>query len=562
VAATGIDQLRDGASKLASRAAAELEALRLIQRAGMLGAQRPDRTLTSLNALRRYGPIGGAVVTAAQRYGDRPGLVDELGTLSFNDLDRRSNALANAWRREGLRPGAGIGILARNHRGLLDTTFAAAKLGARALYLNTDFAGPQLRDVCKREGVELLVRDEEYEGIADGLELAHGQEVAWTESDPGSASLEQRIRDGDPSRPPAPGQSSTVILLTSGTTGTPKGAPRQTPHSLVPIGSLLSKVPYRSAEATYVAAPLFHGLGFGNAMLAFALGSTVVVRRRFDPEAVLAGFAAQRATALVVVPVMLQRILALPDEQRAAHDLSSLRIVFCGGAQLDAELARAARRELGDVVYNLYGSTEVAVATIATPADLSAAPGCAGRPPLGATVRILDETGREVANGETGRIFVGSGFEFEGYTGGGGKETIDGLMSSGDVGHFDSAGRLFVDGRDDEMIVSGGENVFPREIEELLVTHEAIAEAALIGIPDPEFGKRLRAFVAPTADGQIDADEVKRFVKENLARFKVPRDVLFLDALPRNPSGKVLKRELAEAEPASVESGGGDGDAA
>ncbi len=264
----------------------------------------------------------------------------------------------------------------------------------------------------------------------------------------------------------------------------------------------------------------------------------------------LAGIAAERATALVVVPVMLQRILALPDEVLARHDTSSLRIVFSSGSQLEADLATRALETFGDVLYNMYGSTEVAYATFATPEDLRAAPGCAGQVPVGTEVRILDERGHEVPRGQTGRIFVGNGFQFEGYTGGGTKEVIDGLMSSGDVGHFDADDRLWVDGRDDEMIVSGGENVFPREIEELLVTHEAIDEAAAIGVDDPEWGKRLRAFVAVRPDASLSADDVKEFVKTNLARYKVPRDVVFVDALPRNPTGKILKRELAEMLPA------------
>ncbi len=276
------------------------------------------------------------------------------------------------------------------------------------------------------------------------------------------------------------------------------------------------------------------------------LGSTVVTRRRFDAAATLEMIEANRCTAVIVVPVMLSRILALDPEQISARDLSSLRIIFCGGAQLEADLATRTQDTLGDVLYNLYGSTEVAYATIATPEDLRAAPGCAGKPPIGTTVRLFDEAGRLVEGvGETGRIFVGNGFEFGGYTGGGTKEVIDGLMSSGDVGHFDAGGRLFIDGRDDEMIVSGGENVFPREIEELLATHEAVLEAALIGVDDETFGKRLRAFVVRNRGKELSEAEVQDFVKANLARFKVPRDVIFLDELPRNPSGKVLKRELA-----------------
>jgi fatty-acyl-CoA synthase len=202
----------------------------------------------------------------------------------------------------------------------------------------------------------------------------------------------------------------------------------------------------------------------------------------------------------------------------------------------------------GDVLYNLYGSTEVAWATIATPQDLRAAPGTAGRPPMGTVVKLLDEHGREVAPGQVGRIFVANEMMFEGYTGGGGKEIVGGLMSTGDVGCFDSGGRLFVSGRDDEMIVSGGENVFPREVEDLLSDHVAIEEAAVVGVPDEEFGERLRAYVVPRNGAEISEDAVKGYVKENLARFKVPREVIFLAELPRNATGKVLKRELQASD--------------
>jgi fatty-acyl-CoA synthase len=200
----------------------------------------------------------------------------------------------------------------------------------------------------------------------------------------------------------------------------------------------------------------------------------------------------------------------------------------------------------GDNLFNLYGSTEVAWATIATPQDLREAPGTAGKPPRGTIVKLFDDDGKPVGRGETGRIFVGNEMQFEGYTGGGNKDVIEGLMSSGDVGHFDDAGRLFVDGRDDDMIVSGGENVFPQEVEDLLSGHEKIAEAAVFGVDDDEFGQRLKAVVVTKGDASLSEDEVKKYVKSNLAGYKVPRDVEFIDELPRNATGKVLKRELKD----------------
>jgi acyl-CoA synthetase (AMP-forming)/AMP-acid ligase II len=294
-----------------------------------------------------------------------------------------------------------------------------------------------------------------------------------------------------------------------------------------------------------IAAPLFHSWGFGHFSLGLLLSSTYVLRRKFDPEATLEAIERSRATTLVVVPVMLKRILDLPPDVRRRYETSSLRVVAASGSALPGELAERFMDEFGDILYNLYGSTEVAWATIATPAQLRASPGTAGTPPRGTTLKILDEQGRDLPPGRTGRIFVSNEMLFEGYTGGGGKEMIDGFMSTGDVGHLDDAGHLFVEGRDDEMIVSGGENVFPREIEDLLAKQQGVSEVAVVGVEDAEFGQRLKAFVVKEPDAALTEDDVKSIVKANLARFKVPREVAFVDELPRNPTGKVLKRELA-----------------
>ena len=336
------------------------------------------------------------------------------------------------------------------------------------------------------------------------------------------------------------------MILTSGTTGSPKGAQRKQPESLDPAAALFSKIPLRACEPTMIAAPMFHSWGFVHFTLGMGLGSTLVLRRKFDPEDTLSATAQHECTALVVVPVMLQRIMEMPVETIDRYDLSALRVIAASGSALPGELAVKVMDLFGDVLYNLYGSTEVAWATIATPEDLRAAPGTAGRPPRGTVVKLLDEDGDEVPKGETGRIFVGNEMAFEGYTGGGSKENMGGLLSSGDVGHFDSGGRLFIDGRDDEMIVSGGENVFPREVEDLLANHGAVDEVAVIGIDDEQFGQRLKAFVVVTRGADVDAEELKDLVKANLARYKVPREIEFLDELPRNATGKVLKRELAE----------------
>ena len=509
---------------------------------------RPDRLLALYRALDRYGPMGASVAVAATSNGPRTGLIDELGTLTFAEMDRRSNALANSLRARGFAPGTGVGILCRNHRGILDASFGVLKAGGRAVYLNTDFSAPQTAGVCSREGVEALIYDQEFSDVVAGAAAPWGRFVAWTDQAGGESgdgpTLEALIETGDPEPPPKPSRPGDVIILTSGTTGAPKGASRTPSRSLAAATAILSRIPFRGREATYVASPLYHSWGLGVSVLNVSLGSTLVMRRRFEPEAALVALSEHRCSAIALVPAILNRLLSVGADRLSSLDLTSLRIIASSGSHLEAALATRAMDTFGEIVYNLYGSTEVAWATIATPEDLRAAPGCAGKPPRGTRVEVLDEHGRRLPFGVTGRIFVGSGMEFAGYTGGGSKEVVDGLMSTGDVGHFDREGRLFVDGRDDEMIVSGGENVFPREVEELVSAHEAVLEAAAIGMDDDEFGQGLCLFVVVRPGHTLDAGAIKEHVRSNLARYKVPRHVVFLDHLPRNPSGKVLKRDL------------------
>jgi acyl-CoA synthetase (AMP-forming)/AMP-acid ligase II len=536
---------------LRSSASDSLFELKVLREAGILGPVRPDKALKIGSAFLRWGasPATG-ITTAAIHHPHEIAVVDERGALSFERLHRRSNALAHSLAALGVGHEDGVGIMCRNHRGFLEATLATAKLGASALYLNTMFAGPQLAEVTKREGPKALVYDEEFTELLEGVEGAVHRVVGWCEDEgaAGADTLEQLIAAGAESDLSPPPQQARFVILTSGTTGTPNGAQRSSPDGLMALAALIERIPFRSRETMMIAAPLFHSWGFFHFVMSLPTASTMVLRRRFDPEGTLQAVQESRAEVLAAVPVMIQRILQLPEEVLRRYDLSSLRITSLSGSALPGEMAIEWMDRFGDCVYNLYGSTEVAYATVATPADLRAAPGTAGRPPRGTTVRIVDEGGRELPQGEVGRIFVGNEMSFEGYTGGGGKEVIDGLLSSGDVGHIDAAGRLFIDGRDDEMIVSGGENVFPREVEDLLADHDGVAEVAVIGVQDTEFGQRLKAFVTLKEGAEVDEDELRALVKANLAGYKTPREIEFLPELPRNATGKILKRELLARE--------------
>lgn len=507
---------------------------------------RPDQGVRLLPSLLRWGTtLAGLYSAAAAAVPDRPAVIDDDREVTFRQLDDRVTALAAGLAAEHqLAAGDAIGLLARNHIGFVETLLACGRLGVHVILLNTGMSPAQAAVVADQQGLALLVVDTE---LADKVaEVDPTVTRLWCGRDEAGQDrpcTDDLVRTGarQPT-PPKPDEPGRTVVMTSGTTGAPKGARRPASGGIDALAAIVSRIPLRADECAFIVPPLFHTWGYANLQLAGAMRSTVVLRRRFDPEEAMRVVATHRCTSMAVVPVMLQRILELEDPPQV--DTSQLRIVASSGSALPGPLATRWMDVHGDTLYNLYGSTEVSWATIATPEDLRARPGTAGRPPLGTALRILDDDGHEVPTGEVGRIFVGNDLHFEGYTGDvPGKEVRDGLMATGDVGHLDEEGRLFVSGRDDDMIVSGGENVFPKEVEDLLSGRDDVRECAVIGVPDEEFGQRMVAFVVRT-DPSLDEEAVKAHVKAHLASFSVPREVHFIDELPRNPTGKVVPRDL------------------
>jgi fatty-acyl-CoA synthase len=548
-------KVQESVGKYFARGSAELHYAIKMFEAGAFKIEPPQNIAAMVADIRRWGEFGMIPALNARRTPNRTAIIDDDGEMTFKELDDAANAVANGLLAIGVKSGDGLAVLIRNHRWFLIAAYGAAKVGVKLILLNSEFSGPQIKEVSEREGAKLIIFDDEYTQAVSAAEPPLGRLRALPtnpDNDAPSESTDETLADliarSKPTPPPKASAHSKIIILTSGTTGTPKGANRSTPASLAPIGGVLSHVPFRSGEVTSLPAPMFHALGFLHATIAMMLGSTLVLRRKFKPANMLADIEKHKVTAVVVVPVMLSRVLDAFDGMERKPDLSSLRIVFVSGSQLGAELATRALKDLGPVIYNLYGSTEIALATIARPKDLSINPATVGPVVKGVKVKLFDDNGNEVAQGEVGRIFVGNTFPFEGYTGGGGKQIIDGLMSSGDVGYFDEHGLLYVSGRDDEMIVSGGENVFPAEIEDLISGHPDVIEATALGVEDKDWGHRLRAFVVKADGASVDEDTIKTYVRDHLARYKVPREVIFLDELPRNPTGKILKRELRDLD--------------
>jgi acyl-CoA synthetase (AMP-forming)/AMP-acid ligase II/NAD(P)-dependent dehydrogenase (short-subunit alcohol dehydrogenase family) len=518
-----IQRLTDDASTPALAAGA----VRALARAGVVAAVRPDRLVRMIAAARDNGvsPAAACAIGAA-RHPQRAAIVDDDGAITFAELHARVRGLAVALANDHrIGPGRPLAILCRNHRGFVTALLAGARLGADVLLLNTEMPAAQLADTLVAHQVAAVVADREL--APPGVTVIPAEDLPTAR--------------GRLPRAKTPGR---IVILTSGTTGRPKGAPR-TPSIaslLGPLTTLLSTVPLRAGDPILVAPPLFHGFGLAYLGLALTLGCPMVLRRRFDAAATLDAIARERVRAVIGVPVMLQRLL--DAHVPGVHDTSSVRAILSGGAPLPPSVATALLDRFGDVVFNLYGSSETGFGAIAGPADLRAAPGTVGRAPRGTTIAILDERGAPVGAGTPGHIFIGGTLVFDGYSGGGSKDIVDGRMATGDVGHVDAAGRLFVDGRVDDMIVSGGENVYPQEVEDAIGAHANVAEVAVVGVSDAEFGQRLRAFVVLRPGTPADADALRAHLRPQIARYKMPRDFVFLDALPRNATGKVLRARL------------------
>ena len=528
-------------------------AANVMRKRGLFDPLRPDHAVRSVIDARRHGPFAGVVMHAARTRPQSAAIVDEHGALTFRQLEERSNAFARGLIELGLHAGDVIAILARDHRGMVLSMLAAGKLGLRAVLMNTGFATPQFADVAEREKVKAVLHDSEFFDLMSAIPARIPRVLTWVDqSDSAAADLPtvESVSAGQSTATLAPPrQTGGTVILTSGTTGSPKGAPRDKVSPLM-SAQFIDRVPLPTGGTMVMAAPIFHGTGLSQFSLGLGLGNRVIFQqRRFDPELTLANIERYRADSLIVVPTMLQRILDLPREILDRYDMSSLRVIFAAGSAIPPDVVTRAADYFGDVLYNLYGSTECAAITVATPDDLRRNPSTAGRPPVGVRIALYDENRIRITEPNvTGTIFIDNPHAFKAYTDGRTKESVDGMMSSGDVGHLDEDGLLFIDGRDDDMIVSGGENVFPQEVEHLIAGRPDVLEAAVVGMPDREFGKRLRAVVVPGPDSARDPQEIKDYVKANLARYKVPREVLFVDELPRNATGKLLRKPLTELD--------------
>ncbi|HSO31905.1 MAG TPA: AMP-binding protein [Labilithrix sp.] len=492
----------------------------------------------------------------------KPALIWRGRSTSFAELDERIDRVAGGLARRGIDRKKSIILMMRNRQELVEVGAAAARAGAAAVAISWRSTPKELVYLATHSGARGIVLEAELlhtlEAVKDELPPAFLENVFVVGGSGGSTKVrtipyDTLIEEAAPKAPPpVRGQEdeAAVVIYTSGTTGKPKGAVRKFPKDTMQAAfRFLNETPLRVDDVHLVTCPLYHSTAIGFMSLSHILGQTVVLMDDFKPEAFLELVDRYGVTTSAVVPTMLHRVMDLPADVRKKYDARTLRAVFSGGAPLPAAVASDFMDMFGDVLFNFYGATETGLVTLAKPADLRAAPGTIGKALPTNDIRLMGDDGREVTEGAVGELYVKNKMLVSGYhedeeaT----KQSMrGGFFSVGDLARRDASGHYFIEGRKRDMVISGGVNVYPAEVEGVLEQYPGIREVAVVGVPDREWGERVRAFVVMKSGWEADEGAIKSFARERLAGPKVPRDFVFVDSLPRNPTGKVLKRELRE----------------
>jgi fatty-acyl-CoA synthase len=482
-------------------------------------------------------------------------------TTTWSELEERIDRLSAGLTRRGIGRGKRIILMMRNRQELIELGAASARGGAAAVSISWRSTPKEVLYLARHSGACAIVTEPELlatlEAVRDELPpdlLANVFVVGDEHARSGAlrtsalATLYEEPAPRNHARDAANDEDAAVVIYTSGTTGQPKGAVRKFPKDTMQAAfRFLNETPLRVDDVHLVTCPLYHSTAFGFMSLSAILGQTVVLMDEFKPEAFLELVDRHGVTTTAMVPTMLHRVLELPRETRNKYDARTLRAVFSGGAPLPVPVATEFMDTFGDVLFNFYGATETGLVTLATPADLRAAPGTIGKALPGNEIRLIGEDGRDVAPGEVGELYAKNQMLVAGYhddPAATAASMRDGFFSVGDLARRDASGHYFIEGRKRDMVISGGVNVYPAEVEGVLEQHPEVAEVAVVGVPDREWGERVRAFVVRRPGTSLSDVDLKTFARSRLAGPKVPRDYVFIDALPRNPTGKVLKRDL------------------
>jgi long-chain acyl-CoA synthetase len=489
--------------------------------------------------------------------------------ITYPEVFANAARAATGLKELGLAAGTPVALMLRNDFALFEASSAAATLGSPVVPINWHLKAEEVNYILGDCGASILVCHADLwpqiqDGVPDAIkvlivptppEIASafnvGAELARV---PAGMTDWNEWRDAHAPWSGPLGRMSPMFY-TSGTTGRPKGVRRgQMRPEQLGAAERVSTITYGigpdAEQVVLMNGPMYHSAPNSYGMLAFRHGATIVLEPRFDPEDLLQLVQQHRITHMHAVPTMFVRLLRLPDETKQRYDVSSLRFVIHGAAPCPVEVKRAMIEWWGPVINEYLGSTETGIPVWHSSAEALAKPGTVGRAIEGGIVRIFRPDGTLCDVGEPGEIFMRqtaiSDFDYHGNAAARTEAGRDGLISVGDVGYLDEDGYLFLCDRKRDMVISGGVNIYPAEIENTLIGMEGVRDCAVFGVPDDEYGERLFACIEPDAGAKLTAPAVREFLRARLANFKVPKDIRFLDALPREASGKIFKRKLRD----------------
>ena len=531
-----------------------------LARAGFFHGLRPSGLVNFVRLARHMG-VGPhlALTYHAINSPEHEALVDGHRRLTYEEIEAETNRLAHALASLGASSGDRVGIMLPNCVEHIICQETLPRMGATAVQIGYRLLGPEIAHIFDNSDPEVVIHHYDYSDvIAEAAEQVGGlsSDQLVVVGAPADAKIkghryEEILAEQRGDRPPARGRGGGgVIIYTSGTTGKPKGATRSWKDTgLESVMDLMDQIDFRPIDRHLVVCPLYHSGAMAFAKMITVIGGTVVLAPHFDAEKTLAAIERERITSAFMVPTMLVRILSLDEEIRRKYDTSSLRWIACGAAPLATDTARHFQQEFGPILWNFYGATETGLVSLAGPPDHMSRPGTVGRLLRGNEIRVLDDDGAQLRPGDIGELYARNAMIIGGYHKNAeatSKSMREGFFSVGDLARVDADGYLYIESRKHDMVISGGVNIYPREIEDHLHTHPEIIEAAIIGVPHPEWGESLKAIVVRKPGSVLDESAVIAFCRESLAGYKQPRSVAFIDVLPRNPTGKVLKRELRD----------------
>jgi long-chain acyl-CoA synthetase len=508
--------------------------------------------------------VGDMVRRNANRFPGRLAIVSQGRSISYRNLNERVNALSHELLRRGLQKGDRVGVLVHNSHQFVEVYFAAAKTGAIFCPYNTHSKPGELKETVTYSAPRYLIFDNDYSDIMDGLKNAFDSVEYYIDLQNPRLSFaedyESLIAAGEKGEPAVTVHEDDVmsIFFTSGTTGKPKGAMRTHRHILANIVTGLIELGVGHNERVLIIFPMYHISYEDNIGRCFFLPNTMIIRREggFDPDEVLGLLSRERITFCHLVPTMINAFLRCPNI--AAYDLTSLRTIFYAGAPMPVDLLTRALRVFHSRFFQGYGLTESGPqTTLLRPQDHVVDGsekqlqklGSVGTPVVGFEVKILGEDGKEVAAGEVGEITGRSEAIMKGYWRMP-QESADrlreGWLHTGDLGKVDEDGYIYLVDRKHDMIISGGINVYPREVEEVLYRHPLVFEASVFGVPHDHWGEAVKAVVVLKEGASAGEKEIIDFCGEHLAGYKKPKTVEFWKELPKNPTGKILKRVIRD----------------